>query len=146
MGLSKNDIDIIKSTVPLLEQSGESITERMYVILFSRYPQVKPMFEGAESSQHKKLASMVLAFAKNVDNLEVLLKPIGKVAHIHVDKNVQPEHYSLVGECLLQAIMDVTDEGADSPVIEAWGRGYTTVADILIGQEKIIRETIEKVA
>ena len=144
MGLSKNDINLIKSTVPLFEQSGEKIAARMYDIMFSRYSEVLSMFEGTNIvAQHKKLASMVIAFAKNVDNLAALINLVEKVSPTHVKKGVKPEHYSIVGLCFLQAIMDVTGKGADSPVMQAWGRGFMTFAGILIDREKIIRETAE---
>lgn len=37
--------EIVKSTVPLLKEYGEDITKVFYRELFSRYPEVKGMFD-----------------------------------------------------------------------------------------------------
>jgi len=58
MGLSQNDVDIIKSTIPFLEQSGENVTQRMYEILFSRYPHIKPLFHGVDIIESTKSLQM----------------------------------------------------------------------------------------
>jgi hypothetical protein len=72
--LSPETIAIIKSTAPALRQHGLAITIRMYERLFVD-PDIKVMFdEAAQKSgeQPKRLAGAILAFAENVDRLEVL--------------------------------------------------------------------------
>ncbi len=66
-------IEIIKSTVPVLQEKGVEITKHFYKIMFENNPEVKPMFdmEKQESSaQPMALANAILAAAKNIDNLE----------------------------------------------------------------------------
>lgn len=50
--------------------------------------------------------------------------------------NVRPEHYPLVGECLLVAIKEVL--GASDEVLEAWSKAYGEIAEFYIDIEKKI--------
>jgi len=127
---------IIKSTAPLLKEKGEEITTVMYKHLFTNYPEAKALFANAKPDQYKKLAQMVYAYAENIDNLPALQKGIDKVAQIHVDVNILPEHYPWVGESLLTAIKEVLGDGATKEVIDAWAEAYGVLADVFIAKEK----------
>jgi len=129
---------IIKSTAPVLKQHGEDITSVMYGVLFERHPEAKELFNGAAPDQYKKLANMVYAYAANIDNLGSLQKGIDKVAQIHVDTKILPEHYPWVGEALLEAIRQVLGEAATTEVMDAWAEAYGFLADVFIAREKEI--------
>ena len=47
MSLSQETITAVKETIPLINQESENVTTRMYEILFSKYPETKPMFDNA---------------------------------------------------------------------------------------------------
>ncbi|SER56605.1 nitric oxide dioxygenase [Pseudomonas sp. NFACC02] len=140
--LNASDRAIVKSTVPLLESGGEALTTHFYKKLLSRYPQVRPLFNQAHQAsgdQPRALANGVLMYARHIDQLEALGDLVAKIINKHVALQIQPEHYPLVGECLLEAIREVL--GADiatDEVINAWGNAYGQLADILIGAEKSI--------
>lgn len=137
MGINQKDARIIKSLIPLIEKADSSIPQRMFEILFSEYPEIKPMFEDVKIvEQHSKLANMIVEYANNIDSPEKLLEPIEKIAQSHVNHAVKREHYSIVGKCLLKAIVEVTGCDPESDIIEAWGRAFMTLAEILMGREE----------
>ena len=137
--------EIVKSTVPLLKEYGEDITKVFYRELFSRYPEVKGMFDMEKQKsgqQPKALAMAILNVAKNIDNLEKIRPSVESIGKIHVGLHVLPEHYPLVGECLLIAIKEVLQDAASDEVIEAWGKAYGAIADFYINIEaKIYQNT-----
>jgi len=45
--LDQKTIDIIKSTVPVLEQHGESITKTFYELMFNNHPELLNIFNHA---------------------------------------------------------------------------------------------------
>jgi len=57
------------------------------------------------------------------------------MAHKHVSFDVQPEHYTIVGECLLQAMRDILGEAATEDVMAGWKEAYEFLAELLIGIE-----------
>lgn len=136
MGLSEKTIKVCKLTAPVLAKHSEAVTSRLYEKLFENYPETKELFGGAPGDQHKKLAGAIVAYANNIDHLEVLDKAVEGIAQRHVKTNVQPEHYPMVGASLLQAIKDVFGDAANDDVIEAWEEAYFFLGDILITKEK----------
>ncbi|APA87806.1 NO-inducible flavohemoprotein [Paraburkholderia sprentiae WSM5005] len=144
--LSAEHRAIIKATVPLLESGGEALTTHFYNLMLSEHPEVRPMFNQANQAsgaQPRALASGVLMYARHIDQLEQLGGLVAQIINKHVSLNVQPEHYPIVGKCLLRAIREVL--GADvatDAVIEAWAAAYQQLADLLISlEEKIYAES-----
>ena len=131
---------LIKATVPLLESGGEALTTHFYTIMLSEYPEVRPLFNQAHQAsgeQPRALANGVLMYAKHIDRLETLGGLVGQIVNKHVALQVLPEHYPIVGRCLLRAIREVLGaEIATDAVIEAWAAAYGQLADLLIGAEQ----------
>lgn len=138
--LSPQQISLIKATVPLLETGGEALTRHFYQLMFSQYPEVRALFNQAHQasgSQQRALANAVLMYARHIDKLEALGPLVGQIVNKHVSLQILPEHYPIVGSCLLQAIREVLGaEIATDAVIDAWARAYGQLADILIGAEE----------
>src|SRR6187402_1149259 len=139
--LSQQTIDIVKSTAPILEQHGETLTRHFYERMFRVNPEVAPFFNPAHQaagSQQKALAGAICAYAANIDNLEVLGGAVELIAQKHASLQIKPEHYPIVGQNLLASIREVLGEGATDEVIQAWGEAYGFLANILIGREREI--------
>ena len=139
--LNQKTIDIIKSTVPALKEHGLEITTTFYKTMFENNPEVKEMFnmdKQESGAQPKALAMTVLAAAQNIDNLEVLLPAVKKIGQVHVNTNVKPEHYPIVGKNLLIAIKEVLGDAATDEVLNAWGEAYEVIAKVFIDVEKDI--------
>lgn len=138
---------IVKSTVPLLETGGETLTRHFYRIMLGEFPEVRPLFNQAHQAsgdQPRALANSVLMYAKHIDRLEALGNLPAQIVHKHVSLQVKPEHYPIVGACLLRAIREVLGaEVATDAVIDAWGAAYQQLADLLIGAEEQTYAAIE---
>ncbi|MBC9250653.1 nitric oxide dioxygenase [Pseudomonas alcaligenes] len=138
--LSEQQRAIIKATVPLLESGGEALTRHFYQMMLSEYPEVRPLFNQAHQAsgdQQRALANGVLMYARHIDKLEALGPLVGQIVSKHVALQILPEHYPIVGACLLRAIREVLGaEIASDEVIAAWAAAYGQLADILIGAEE----------
>ena len=136
----------VKATVPALQQHGEPITSRFYEILFQRYPKVKAYFNQshqAHGTQARALANGVLAYASHIDQLDALSDMLPRIIQKHVALGIKPEHYPLVGECLLAAISEVLGEAATEEVISAWAEAYQQLASLLIDAEERVYQARE---
>src|SRR5215469_4027048 len=138
--LTDTQRDLIKATVPLLETGGEALTRYFYKIMLDGYPQVRPLFNQhhqANGAQARALANAVLTYARNIDHLEALGPLATRIVSKHVALQIQPEHYPIVGTCLLRSIREVLGpDVATDAVIEAWGVAYQQLADMLMGAER----------
>lgn len=138
--LTSQQRSIIKATVPLLETGGEALTRHFYAMMLEEYPQVRALFNQAHQAsgaQQRALANAVLMYARHIDRLEALGPLVGQIVNKHVALQILPEHYPIVGTCLLRAIREVLGaEIATDEVIDAWAAAYGQLADILIGAEE----------
>lgn len=130
---------IVQSTVPLLEAGGEALITHFYERMLGDYPEVRPLFNSSHQrsgAQPRALAYSVLMYAKHIDRLENLGNLPAQIINKHVALQVLPEHYPIVGKCLLASIREVLGaEIATDAVIDAWAAAYQQLADILIGAE-----------
>lgn len=137
--VNKEEIEIINSTVPILQDKGVEITSLFYNRLFEKHPELRDVFNQPNQKQgfqSTALATAVLAAAQHIDDLTPIVPVVMPVAHKHCALQVMPEHYPIVGENLLAAIQEVTGLKADDPIIQTWGKAYGEIADAFIGIEK----------
>ncbi|MEF3302448.1 NO-inducible flavohemoprotein [Paenibacillus sp. GYB003] len=145
--LAPATIEIIKSTVPVLEKHGTAITKRFYELLFDNHPELLNVFNHANQKQGRQqaaLAGAVYAAAQHIDNLEAILPVVRQIGHKHRSLGIKAEQYPIVGRNLLAAIQDVLGDAATEDVIRAWGEAYGVIADAFIGVEADMYEQAEK--
>ncbi|KAH5077362.1 nitric oxide dioxygenase [Parastagonospora nodorum] len=137
--LSPSQVQIIKSTVPVLAQHGEAITAKFYTDLLTANPSLKNVFNTthqATGHQSRALAGALYAYAANIDNLGALSPALELICHKHVSLFIQPAQYAIVGEFLLATMKTVLGAAATWEVLDAWGAAYWQLADIMIAKEE----------
>lgn len=141
--MNKNKKEIIKQTVPVLKEHGETITTYFYQNMFKAHPELLNMFNQTNQkvgNQPKALANTVLKAAEHIDHLEALTPAVIGIGHKHRALNVKPEHYPIVGENLLIAIKEVLGEAATPEIMDAWEEYYGELASVFIDVEEDMYE------
>ena len=136
---SPKTIEIVKATVPVLEEHGTAITTVFYQNMFNEHPELLDIFNETNQKlgrQQTALAMTVLAAAKHLENLATLLPQVTQISHKHRALQILPEHYPIVGKHLLGAIKQVLGEAANDDIIDAWTEAYDEIADVFIQLEK----------
>ncbi|GAA3718151.1 FAD-binding oxidoreductase [Salinicoccus jeotgali] len=131
--------DIIKATIPVLEEHGTTITSVFYGRMFEAHPELLNIFNQTNQKigdQPKALAMTVLAAAKHIDNLDAIVPHVVGIAHKHRALQILPEHYPIVGKYLLEGIKEVLGDQATPEIIDAWGEYYNQIAQVFIDVEK----------
>ncbi|NHI00027.1 NO-inducible flavohemoprotein [Oceanimonas sp. MB9] len=144
--LNARTIEIVKSTVPLLESANTALTEHFYRRMFRDNPELKDVFNLSHQKTGRQPAALftaVLAYAKNIDNPAVLAAAVERIAHKHTGFSIQPEQYAIVGHHLLETIKELAPDAATPEVIDAWAQAYGALADIFIGREAQIYQDNE---
>lgn len=132
---SPETLAIVKATVPVLEEHGTAITTVFYKNMFKAHPELLDIFNETNQKlgrQQTALAMTVLAAAKHLDKLAILLPQVTQISHKHRALQILPEHYPIVGEHLIGAIKEVLGEAATDEIITAWTEAYDEIASVFI--------------
>ncbi|KAH6695719.1 hemoglobin [Plectosphaerella plurivora] len=138
MGLTTAQTEIVKSTAPILQVHGETITALFYKNMIGAHPELRNVFNLTHQrtgAQPKALASSVLAYATYIDKLEALGPAVERIAQKHVSLGITPEQYDIVGKYLMEAIGAVLGDGLTPEVADAWTAAYGQLAGVFIKRE-----------
>jgi len=145
--LTDNHIDIIKSTIPLLENAGPALTGHFYQRMFSHNPELQDIFNMANQHsgrQQVALFEAIAAYAKNIENLAVLTTAVERIAQKHTSFNIKAPHYAIVGHHLIETLRELASEAFTTEVEEAWTAAYQFLAQIFINREaELYQERVE---
>ncbi|SON50732.1 NO-inducible flavohemoprotein [Vibrio tapetis] len=142
--LSSSTIEIVKSTAPLIAETGPKLTAHFYDRMFAHHPELKDIFNLTHQdsgSQREALFNAIHGYAANIDNIEVLLPVVEKIAQKHTSFNITAEQYQIVGSHLLATIDELFSPG--QPVLDAWGEAYGLLAQVFIDREEAIYQETE---
>jgi nitric oxide dioxygenase len=138
--LTPEQIDIVKSTAPVLKQHGKTITSVFYRNMLQAHPELNNIFSLTNQqtgAQPAALAHAVLAYATHIEDLGKLTDTVVHIANKHASLFVQPEHYAIVGKYLIAAFGEVLGSEVITPDIkEAWVIAYDQLARIFIQVEQ----------
>ncbi|USP81549.1 globin-like protein [Curvularia clavata] len=143
--LTPSQVQIIKSTVPVLAEHGTKITTRFYHDLLEAHPELKNVFNNthqATGHQAQALAGSLYAYAANIDDLGNLSPALELICHKHASLFIRADHYAIVGKHLLETMQTVLGDAATPDILEAWGAAYWQLANIMIAKEdELYKET-----
>jgi nitric oxide dioxygenase len=144
MSLTPEQVAIIKSTVPVLEAHGKTITTTFYANMLRAHPELNNIFNTSNQvngHQAGALAGSLCAYAKNIDDLGKLSPAVERITHKHASLFIREEHYSIVGTYLIQAMGEVLGAALTKDVKNAWAAAYWQLAKIMIDIENALMKS-----
>ncbi|KAH7099408.1 globin-like protein [Auriculariales sp. MPI-PUGE-AT-0066] len=138
MSLTAQQIGIIKATVPILAEHGETITTLFYGNMLREQPSLNDIFNSAHQKsgkQPKSLAGALYAYASHIDDLSALGPAVELIAQKHASLYIRAPQYAIVGRYLLDAMQTVLGDALTKDVRDTWAAAYGMLADILIARE-----------
>lgn len=138
MALTPQQIDIIKATVPVVQEYGTAITTTFYKNVLAANPALNNIFNQTNQKngdQPRALSGALAAYAANIDNLAVLSDAVERICQKHASLFIRPEHYPIVGKYLLEAMGQVLGAALTPEILDAWTAAYNQLAQIMIDRE-----------
>jgi nitric oxide dioxygenase len=143
MSLTPKQIQIVRSTVPVLKVHGNEITTRFYKTLLDDIPELHNTFNTTNQtsgSQQRALTGFLCAYASHIDDLGSLSPAVESICQKHASLYVKPGHYKIVGKYLLRAMGDVLGAALTKETLAAWEAAYWQLASIMIAKEAQMME------
>lgn len=145
MSLTPSQIQIVKSTIPVLADHGFTITKTMYNNMINETPSLREVFNRSSQvtdRQPAALATTLHAYAANIDNLGALSSAVERICQKHASLLIQPDQYDIVGKYLIGAFQSVLGEALTPEILEAWTAAYVQIAGIMKNREKDLSDAI----
>lgn len=117
-------IDLVRETLPHLMQNSSRFAPFLYERLFEIAPDVKPLFKGDLSTQHRQLTAMIEVGVKSLHDLSRLVPVLRDLGRRHSSFGVRPEHYEAFGQALLWALEESIGDLLDADQRAAWAAVY----------------------
>ncbi|WP_371528237.1 globin domain-containing protein [Streptomyces sp. NBC_01283] len=122
----------VQRTMAEVAPVADKVTSYFYALLFTRHPDLRPLFPAAMDTQRDRLLKALLTAAENIDHADALAAYLKNLGRGHRKYGTRPEHYPAVGECLIGSLSRYASAIWDEETEAAWVRTYTTISQIMI--------------
>ncbi len=122
----------VQRTMAEIGPVADKVTSYFYALLFTRHPDLRPLFPAAMDTQRDRLLKALLTAAEHIDHPDVLGAYLKNLGRGHRKYGTRPEHYPAVGECLIGSLSRYASSIWDEETEAAWVRTYTTISQIMI--------------
>jgi hemoglobin-like flavoprotein len=132
-----NDIQItlVKDSWAKVEPIAPAAATLFYDRLFSVAPGVRPLFPADMTEQKGKLMAMLGAVVGGLDDLNGIVGDVQALGARHAGYGAAPEHYPVVGECLLWTLGQGLGDEFTPEVKQAWTEAYGVLASTMIAAQ-----------
>ena len=146
---SLNDIDVnhLQAGYDLVKGNLDAVTGEFYKELFSRFPDVKPLFKSVKiSDQKKKLAASLRLVMKTLDKPDDLVAALKEMGKRHQGYGATADLYPPVAETLLDVFKITGGDNWTNEMSRAWDTALNLVAEVMLSayEEDKKDESVEK--
>jgi hemoglobin-like flavoprotein len=123
---------LVKSSWAQVAPIAPAAATVFYDRLFAVAPGVRGLFPDDMAEQKTKLMEMLGTVVDGLDDLDAIVPAARALGARHSGYGAQPEHYDVVGECLLWTLGQGLGEAFTPEVRDAWLTAYDTLAAVMI--------------
>jgi hemoglobin-like flavoprotein len=126
------NVELLRSSFALVVEREPEVTHKFYDVLFSRYPEAKPLFSHrSRREQEIMLRDMLVAIVDHLEDGAWLTSQLHALGVKHQGYGVTPEMYTWVGESLLETLAGIAGPAWTPELAAAWKEAYGAVAGLM---------------
>ncbi|HEV8549968.1 MAG TPA: globin domain-containing protein [Polyangiaceae bacterium] len=126
------NVELLRSSFALVVEREPEVTHKFYDVLFSRYPEAKPLFSHrSRQEQERMLRDMLVSIVDHLEDGAWLTSQLRALGSKHQGYGVKPEMYGWVGESLLETLASVAGPEWTPELAAAWKDAYGAVAGLM---------------
>ncbi|MFB7378019.1 globin domain-containing protein [Kitasatospora purpeofusca] len=126
------DIELIRTSLAVVEPVADRATAHFYALIFLGHPEIRALFPAAMDVQRDRLFRALLTAARSAGDPEGLRAHLGALGRGHRRYGTLTGHYGPVGECLVAALAKYAGGRWNAETELAWRRVYRLVSSIMI--------------
>lgn len=147
MALTSREAQLVKSTIPFLKEHGETISNTVYSNVIKRHPDLNNilnLIHLKDGRLARALTVVVLRFASSLNHISELIPKLERVCNKHCTLGIQPEHYEILGDLIIETYEQAMGPLMTPEVKAAWIKAYKVLSNMMIGRERIIYKDFER--
>jgi nitric oxide dioxygenase len=113
---------------PIAKEAGFLFYEKLFVAA----PGVRHLFKEDTTEQANKLVVMLGFVVSKLHRLEDIIDDVQKLGVRHNQYGAKPEHYDVVGQCLIETLKDGLGNKWNDELQEAWVTAFTILKNAMI--------------
>jgi hemoglobin-like flavoprotein len=123
---------LVQESWTLLAADVDAVTRRFYDTLFQLAPHTRAAFTNVDlDAQRRKLAQMLDATVRMLDDPAALLPELAALGRRHVGYGIDAADYDAVGSALLVTLEESLGDAFTPRVRDAWMEAYRTIAGVM---------------
>lgn len=127
------DIEVLQQSFRRLTPKADTLASTFYDLLFERSPEALQLFAGVRfDEQKKKLLRALALVVRNIERQEFLAPYLSGLGAMHVAYGVRPEHYPMVGECLMTALAETAGKSWTPDQEAAWRGAFAVISRVML--------------
>ena len=130
--MTPEQISLVRASFAQVAPIADKAAEIFYGRLFSVAPAVKPLFRNDMKAQGRALMGMLGQAVASLDRLDAIVPAVQASGRRHVAFGAKPEHYPVVGDCLLWTLEQALGDGFTPALRDAWATAYGVLAKTMI--------------
>jgi hemoglobin-like flavoprotein len=123
---------LVQTSFARLSPAADRLVERFYEELFLRHPEVRPMFRGDIRVQERALLGALKLAVGALDRPDTLLPVLHELGARHAGYGVQPAHYGVVRDVLLDCLAEATGPLWEEALATAWRDAIEQIAAAML--------------
>lgn len=128
MEITPRQIELVETSAAALDPLLEGFAAAFYARLFTRHPEVRPMFRSDPAKQAGKLATELRRIVSALRDPERFSRQVRTLGDRHRGYGAEAGHYDAVGGVLLDTFADELGPQFTPELRAAWTAAYTHVA------------------
>ena len=105
-----------------------------YARLFELDPSLRRLFAHTDmAAQRKNLVQTLTIVVRSIDRLDTIVPAVEALGRRHVAYGVRPQHFTTVGQALLDTLAVGLGEAFTPECRRAWAMAYGILSGIMIG-------------
>jgi nitric oxide dioxygenase len=140
--MTDKQIQLVRQSWECVQPVASQAGLNFYKNLFEVAPGIRHLFKTDITEQAGKLVIMLGYVVAKLDRLELILADVEKLGQRHSNYGAKPEHYDLVGGCLIQTLSEGLGDKWTTEIEEAWVLAFTTVKKAMITAQQSKQEVV----
>lgn len=126
--MNLDEIQAVERTWALVAETPDSAARLFYAKLFTKYPEVRPLFRGDMEEQGAKLVQTLALAVGGLRRPDSIRPAVTRLGARHVGYGARPEHYPLVGATLIETLRAALGSEFTPEAEKAWGAAIGLLA------------------